>query len=68
MPVNRPIIQCIINYDPYWLAALTSAEDYFLIQNLKTTTAQRLVIIITMIKIRTLVCDGLLLKQSRKAQ
>ena len=30
MPVNRPIIQSIINYDPYWLAGFTSAEGYFL--------------------------------------
>ena len=26
MPVNRPIIMSIINYDPYWLAGFTSAD------------------------------------------
>ena len=24
---NRPIIQSIINYDPYWLAGFTSAAE-----------------------------------------
>jgi hypothetical protein len=31
MPVNRPRIKSIINYDPYWLAGFTTAEGYFLI-------------------------------------
>jgi hypothetical protein len=39
MPVNRPRIKSIINYDPYWLAAFKSAEDSFLIKNFKATTA-----------------------------
>lgn len=34
MPVNRPIIKSIINYDPYWLAGFTSAEGSFLIKKL----------------------------------
>jgi hypothetical protein len=34
MPVNRPIIQIIINYDPYWLAGFTSAEGSFLIKKI----------------------------------
>ena len=38
MPVNRPIIQSIINYDPYWLAGFTSAEGSFLIKNFKAKT------------------------------
>jgi hypothetical protein len=29
MPVNRPIIQSIINYDPYWLAGFTSAASAY---------------------------------------
>jgi hypothetical protein len=38
MPVNRPIIQSIINYDPYWLPGFTSAEGSFLIKKLKSKT------------------------------
>jgi LAGLIDADG endonuclease len=38
MPVNRPIIQSIINYDPYWLAGFTSAEGSFLIKIFKAKT------------------------------
>jgi len=29
MPVNRPITQSIINYDPYWLAGFTSSASAF---------------------------------------
>ena len=38
MPVNRPIIKNIINYDPYWLAGFTSAEGSFLIKIFKAKT------------------------------
>jgi len=38
MPVNRPIIKSIINYDPYWLAGFTSAEGSFLIKKFKSKT------------------------------
>jgi hypothetical protein len=38
MPVNRPIIKSIINYDHYWLAGFTSAEGSFLIKNFKSKT------------------------------
>jgi len=38
MPVNRPIIKSIINYDLYWLAGFTSAEGSFLIKNFKSKT------------------------------
>jgi hypothetical protein len=38
MPVNRPIIKSIINYDPYWLAGFTSAEGSFLIKKFKAKT------------------------------